>query len=208
MNRLNADKAHKHLLKVSEKLPISFRKLLESNGHVEITDNQNEDLFEKLAKTIVSQQLSTLAARSIWTSIEKLRSEADSQLIEFVLREGINGLHSCGLSRAKSRAISETASAINKGVISESALVGEHPDIIIDTLISIWGIGKWTAEMVSISYFGLPDIWSASDTSLNRGIKALSHNDSITERLIIEASRPYRSYLAKHIWVGLDTKML
>jgi len=208
INKVESRRAQEHLITSSLGLPNSLQQLLKSNGCIEIRGNDQHCFFEKLARTVVGQQLSTAAAKSIWSRITNLCDQKSLSPFDLALTyDGIE-LRRCGISTAKARTIKEISIAISEGDIVEEQLTIADQKTIVEELTSIWGIGKWTAEMIAISYFGLPDVWSMGDASLNRGIKILSDNKPRVEKKIIQVARPYRSYLAKHIWFGIDAGIL
>ena len=78
---------------------------------------------------------------------------------------------------------------------------GERSAILTD----IWGIGQWTADMMSIFYFGEADIWPDGDLAVRKTRTMLT---SSRRKTVLTAERfvPYRAYLALHMWRYVNAK--
>ncbi|MEM8810884.1 MAG: DNA-3-methyladenine glycosylase 2 family protein, partial [Cyanobacteria bacterium P01_G01_bin.38] len=70
-------------------------------------------------------------------------------------------------------------------------------------LTAIWGVGQWTADMMSIFYFGDPDIWPDGDVTARTNLIQLT---SARRKTTLTAARfaPHRSYLALYMWRHSD----
>jgi len=79
-----------------------------------------------------------------------------------------------------------------------------HDDIVKE-ITKLWDFGQWSAEMVSIFFYPQPDVWSNKDAALTRGVAFLTENNKSHEDAILNVVTPYKSYLALHIWRGIDS---
>ncbi len=162
--------------------------------------------FESLARSILSQQLSTKAARTISARVTeiaggRLEPRAISRLSTARLR-------SAGCSASKARSLLELAEAINNGYLPIRGL-SRMADIEIEAaLLPLHGIGKWTIEMFMIFQLGRQDVWPVGDLGVRRGwerIHRLSDEISMAE-LSKKGTKfaPNRSHLAWYCWRALD----
>lgn len=165
--------------------------------------------FHAIASSIISQQLSSQAARSIKNRLFILQGENQFNP-GFFLKIPIDDLRGAGLSRAKVEYIKGLALAIKKGSIDFSAISEYEDETAISKLVEIPGIGKWTAEMFLIFGLGRPDVLSVNDAGLKRGIRTeyeLNQNPTADEMIAIgESWRPFRSVASWYIWRSVDQK--
>ncbi|MSR14982.1 MAG: DNA-3-methyladenine glycosylase 2 family protein [Gammaproteobacteria bacterium] len=158
------------------------------------------DLGVHLARIVVGQQLSTLAARSIWARVETAGS-AKGRVLDFCTEQNHETLRACGLSNNKVKALIGLRAAEADGALDERKLKRLNPFERSQALTALWGIGAWTADMVSMFYFHEPDIWPLGDLSVR---KTFERFVATQERYDLEAAAnlfaPYRSFLAIYMW--------
>ena len=159
-------------------------------------------LFERLASSIVSQQLSTKAAASIFTRLrEKLGGRLSPAAI---IAASPARLRSAGLSEAKVRSLKELSKAAESGELDLLALRKAPPEEAVAKLTSIYGIGPWTAEMFLIFAVGSPDIFSPGDLILARRMqKLMALPPTISKKemaKLAERWAPHRSYVSLLLW--------
>ena len=65
---------------------------------------------------------------------------------------------------------------------------------------SLWGFGPWSAEIIAMFFYGMPDIWAKKDLILNRYIKLIAKLENESYENIIQVYSPFKTYLALHIW--------
>lgn len=162
----------------------------------------NAALFEALASSIVSQQLSSKAAASIFGRLkEKLGGRVSTIGI---LETSPARLRSAGLSAAKVKSLKELAKAIESKKVNLLALKKALPEEAVEKLSSIFGIGPWTAEMFLIFAVGSPDIFSPGDLILARRMqKLLSLPESVSKKemaRLAERWAPHRSFVSLLFW--------
>lgn len=163
------------------------------------------DYFISLCKLIIGQQLSLITASTIWDRVLALCSDINPHVI-IGMSEDI--LRSIGISRAKIQYIKNLAIAINEKYLDLNNIDNLDNDEIIDKLISIKGIGRWTAEMFLIFSLGRLDVFSAGDGSIKRAINWLySRYTPIDNNKLIEISSkwsPYRTIASLYLWELID----
>ena len=162
--------------------------------------------FESLARSILSQQLSTKAAETISSRVAEL---AGGRLEPTAIgRLSKAKLRAAGCSSSKARSLLELAEVINSGDLPVRRL-SRMSDIEIEAaLLPIHGIGRWTIEMFMMFQLGRQDVWPVGDLGVRRGwerIHRLSDEISLSELGKKGAKfAPYRSHLAWYCWRALD----
>jgi len=161
--------------------------------------------FVTLCRSITGQQISVKAADSVWNRLAQGLSDITPEIIADTPAPV---LRSFGLSERKAIYLHAIASHF----IENGKLIKKWPKIpddeVIAELISIKGIGRWTAEMFLIFGLGRPDVFPVDDLGLLKALnrhygsgKPLSHKKIIA---IGESWRPYRSIGTWYMWRALD----
>ena len=165
-----------------------------------------ESNFASLASSILSQQLSTKAAATIISRVEilsggTLNPERISELKKSELRQA-------GCSEAKVRAITELAHSTVSREIPMSSLHRFTDEEIMEHLLPLFGIGRWTVEMFLMFQLGRPDIWPVGDLGVRRGWEKIHRMRTEIEPKVLEKIggkyAPYRSHVAWYCWRALD----
>ena len=199
------DKIHNHLLKISAKHCKPLAAIIKANGVINIEIPTDIELFDCLAQTVVEQQLSYKAAKSIWNKIKTSSEERKINLIDYFDTKYIAHIRKDGLSENKIKAILGAKEAVSGGEITLKGL-SEMNDIEFKASITgLWGFGDWSAEMIAIFYLGRTNIWSEKDLILNKGINHICDECELTPNELLEIIDPYQSYLALHIWRSKDS---
>ena len=194
------DKIHNHLLKISAEHCKPLAAIIKANGIINIEIPTDIELFDCLAQTVVEQQLSYKAAKSIWNKIKISSEERNIELIDYFDTKYIADIRKDGLSENKIKAILGAKEAVSVGEITLKGL-SEMNDIEFKASITgLWGFGDWSAEMIAIFYLGRTNVWSEKDLILNKGINQICEQCELTPHELLEIVDPYQSYLALHIW--------
>ena len=69
-------------------------------------------------------------------------------------------------------------------------------------VMRLWGMSDWSASVIGLSHFGLPDVWPGADGSLKRALVLVQAR--FDENLDPDRAAPFRSYLARSLWAALD----
>jgi len=199
---------HKKLLSASKNKFHTLYDIIETNGPVVLKKQREEDLFDHLTRTVAGQQLSKQAATTIWNRIVAVSKGNSSNLLEFCSEKNSVHLKNCGLSKYKVKAILGVKDAFENGTLSASQLKNSDHHNVVKEITKLWGFGVWSADMISIFFFGLPDVWSTEDVSLRRGMSHISDQNKRKEKEILHSISPYKSYLSLHLWKAIDTKLI
>jgi DNA-3-methyladenine glycosylase II len=187
-----------------------LRRLMEERGPIDPEIDRRgsrPDPWEALARAIVGQQLSTLAARSIW---EKLVGQYGGKLPppEALLRKRKETLRKAGLSNAKVEFLRDLATRVRDGRLDLKRLAKLSDEDVIAELIEVKGVGRWTAEMFLIFHLGRPDVVSVGDLGIRRavqisyGMKELPGPEELEK--LAEEWRPHRTLACLYLWRSLD----
>ena len=156
--------------------------------------------FETLARAIVGQQVSRVAASAIWK-----RMETDGITDEVIIATKTpDELMLSGLSRRKAEYLIGVASEITTGTLDLEALAQMPGETVQKRLVQIRGIGAWTADNYRLFALADMDAWPVNDIALQEGMKLLkSLNTRPTAQQLQEmgdAWRPYRGAGALMLW--------
>jgi len=164
---------------------------------------------QTLLRTIVGQQVSVAAARSMWSKLEAaFGSPPDLKRLLVATDED---LRAAGMSRQKSGYIRSLAELVLSGELDLAALP-EDDEEAIALLTKIKGIGRWSAEIYLLFAEGRPDIFPAGDLAvmieLGRlmGLDAKPSEKALRE--LAEAWRPYRGAAAVLAWHSYNSAVL
>jgi DNA-3-methyladenine glycosylase II len=187
-------KAHRHLSRKDQVM----KRLIKSIGPC--TLQHDPDGFGVLVRAIVSQQISTKAAKSITARLQELQPLKPAAL----LRQKPDKLRAAGLSAGKLRAILDLSQKVHDRSLNLKDLPGLDDEEVIAQLLPVYGIGRWTAEMYLIFSLGRLDVLPLSDLGLRVGIQRQYELEErpaparLTE--LAEPWRPYRSIATWYVW--------
>lgn len=163
------------------------------------------DPFLTLARSIVGQQISVKAAQSVW---DKLVSKIGNVSPDQVYKTHSNTLKSAGLSRQKVSYLKNLSNAFITRKLKINSWNKMTDDEIVEDLIKIKGIGRWTAEMFLIFNLCRADIFPLDDVGMIKGIcKIYKLKYPIEREKLIKIGdkwRPYRSVATWYLWRSLD----
>jgi DNA-3-methyladenine glycosylase II len=163
------------------------------------------DAFVTLARSIVGQQISVKAAQTVWDRFAVLPRKLTPAN---VLKLKVDDMRAAGLSARKVEYLVDLALHFDNGDLHVKDWDGMGDDDIIAELVSIRGIGRWTAEMFLIFHLMRPNVLPLDDVGLINGISqnyfsgdAVSRSDA---REVAAAWAPYCSVATWYIWRSLD----
>jgi len=179
------------------------------NKYSQSTLTTRGDALETLMRSIVGQQISVKAAASVWQKIIDLLDEIKP---DNVLLVGFENLRSCGLSKQKTQYIINIAEHFKSHNINdESYWCDREFSNIYDELITIKGIGPWTAEMFGMFYLLERDIFPLKDLGIIRAINQLYCVDEVPLQIdqvvaISDRWKPYRTVASWYLWRSIDNE--
>lgn len=185
----------------------AFAQVLERHGRPE--PRVSEPGATTLLRTIVGQQVSVAAARSMWAKIEDAYG-APPDLAE-ILKASDQELRLAGLSRQKAGYARSLAELVLSGELNLERLPQDDEEAIA-LLTRIKGIGRWSAEIYLLFAEGRTDVWPAGDLAVQVEIgKLLGLDGKPSEkqlRELAEAWRPHRGAVAVLAWHSYNSEVL
>ena len=163
------------------------------------------NLFHTLAQSIVGQQISAAAAAAVWSRLVTFLGDVDPRR---VIECSIEELRSVGLSQRKAEYLFGVAQATPQ--LLTFPWMQMTDDEVRETLITLRGVGTWTAEMVLIFTLNRPDILPLGDVGVIRAVERLYHQGERLSKAeveqIAERWRPYRTVAVWYLWRTIDAE--
>ena len=176
-------------------------RLLEATGPPAIPPSKRTP-FEALARSITFQQLSGKAAGTIYGRFEAAVGGVPTP--DAVLATPIEELRGAGLSAAKAASIIDLAEKVVDGTLPLDRVSKLDDEELIERLVIVRGIGRWTAEMFLIFQLRRLDVWPIDDLGVRKGygmawgLPAMPTPKALAE--LGDSLRPYRSVGAWYCW--------
>lgn len=158
------------------------------------------DFFSSLVRSIIGQQISTQAQKTIWTRMKDGVGDITPENMDKLTEEEIQKF---GVSFRKASYIKSAAAKIRSGELDVSALQNLSDEDVIKELLKLKGVGVWTAEMLMIFSMCRPDIISYGDLAIRRGMCMLYGLDEIDKPTFEKRRKrysPYGSVASLYIW--------
>ena len=158
--------------------------------------------YQSLIRSVIAQQVSTAAARTITSRLEVQCGGSITATKVGAL--SAKKLQSVGLTGAKVRTISELTNASLSGEINFRKFAYLSDEEIVQELLPLFGIGRWTVEMFLIFHLGRLDVWPVDDLAVRRGWDNLHGNsEPIKPKVLNALGKPFagmRSVVAWYCW--------
>ena len=163
------------------------------------------DAFTTLARSVIGQQISVKSAQAVWHRFVKLLPELTPAGVLGLAPDAMKG---AGLSARKIDYLVDLARHFESGELHVDAWHDMDDESIIQELVAIRGIGRWTAEMFLIFYLLRPNVLPLDDVGLIRGISESYFSGEPVSRSeareVAAAWSPYCSVATWYIWRSLD----
>ena len=196
------NKAKKYLMK-KDKI---MKNLIKKYSNKNLTTRN--DVFFSLCKSIIGQQISVVAANSVFTKF-KLACKGKINPKNVNLLKTSN-LKKCGLSRQKVKGIKELSKKFLNKSFNPKLINNMTDEEAIEYLSSLRQIGKWSAEMILLFTYNRPNIWPIQDIGL---LRAISNNykkkylppKNFVKKLNTKFS-PFCSVATWYLWRSIDNE--
>ena len=168
-----------------------------------------KDYFVVLCKAIFTQQISTAVATVLFGRFrDKFPSRRPTpKLVLDAMKRDAEAFVGCGLSRQKRAYVRDLSEHFTTNQIPTRKLAAMSDDEVIDALVKVKGIGRWTAEMFLMFTLNRPDVLPMDDLGLQQGAQKVfglkKTPDKKTLEKLAEPWRPYRSIATWYIWRGV-----
>jgi DNA-3-methyladenine glycosylase II len=166
-----------------------------------------DDAYGSLVRTIVGQQLSTKAARTIYARLDTLFGDRPPTPAELLAAED-EVLREVGLSRQKIGYLRDLAARVRSGELELHALQELTDEEVSREITAVKGLGRWSADMFLIFHLRRPDVLPVGDLGIRRaverayGLPGLPDQDAL--RSIAGPWRPHRTLACLYLWKTLD----
>ena len=201
-----AGSIRKHAEALASREP-AFARVIEKHGIPEPRTSQRGAVT--LLRTIVGQQVSVAAARSMWAKLEAAFGAPPD--LALLLAASDDAMRAAGMSRQKSGYIRSLAELVIVGELDLTNLP-ENDEEAIALLTRIKGIGRWSAEIYLLFAEGRPDVFPAGDlavvTELGRLLGLPDKPSEKQLRELAEPWRPYRGAAAVLAWHSYNSSVL
>ena len=180
-----------------------LRKLIKAYPDVQL--RSRGDAFQALARSIVGQQISVKAAQSIWNRFAEAAAPVSPASVVALSEEA---MRACGLSGQKTAYIRDLATRFHTGAVHATRWNKMEDEAVIEDLVQVKGIGRWSAEMFLIFHLKRPDILPVGDLGLQRAMER-HYNDGepLTRDEMREIGKPWQpwsSVATWYLWRSLD----
>ena len=184
-----------------------LRKIMQAVGPFQMKRQVNR--YQALLKAIVSQQISTAAARSIWMRIETLAGTSRIQ-VDHIHSLPDDLLRTAGLSPQKLRYVRDLTARVHEGELRLAGLHRRTDDEVIDNLTAVKGIGVWTAQMFLMFSLGRPDVLPHGDLGIQSAMMKIYDLPELPDRHecheIAASWRPYATVACWYLWRSHDLR--
>ncbi len=172
------------------------------------------DGFELAARAVIGQQVSVGAARTVAARLVERYGEPLGEPLGSIARRFPSSAAlaqadpaSLSMPRSRARALRELSRRVAAGDLRLDA--GAEPGFALEGLLSVPGIGPWTASYIAMRALGDPDAYPLGDAGLRRALERRGLTvDRAAEQRLAESWRPWRSYATIHLWRSLDDEPL
>lgn len=169
-------------------------------------EERPNDAYGALLRAIVGQQLSTKAARTIYLRVVDLFG-GSTPTPEQLLDASEEDLRGCGLSGRKTEYVRDLAAHVLGGELELDRLGELGDEEVIEEIVAVRGLGRWTAEMFLMFHLERPDVLSGGDLGIRKAIQVeYGLEEMPTPTRVVEIGepwKPHRSLASLYLWESL-----
>lgn len=178
-------------------------------GPCEISPTPGFDPFHALVRSICHQQLHGKAAETIHQRVVDKFGDGVHPKLEKLHRARVASMRTCGLSESKALAIKDLAAKCRDGTVpTVKEMASMSDDAIVERVVEVRGIGRWTVEMMLMFRLGRLDVFPVDDFGVRKGFTLLRKLDEpITAKALLphgERWKPWRSVASWYLWRVAD----
>jgi DNA-3-methyladenine glycosylase II len=190
-----------------------LRPVIRKAGPCTLAPERGFDPFGALASAIAHQQLNGRAAQTILGRFKQQVGNGKLPDATQVKKVRFDVLRAVGFSNAKALALKDLAAKTLDGTVPTAAVLRKMgDDAIVERLIEVRGVGRWTVEMMLMFRLGRLDVFPVDDYGVRKGYSLLHFGQASLKQLIApktllalgEPWRPYRSVAAWYLWRVLE----
>jgi DNA-3-methyladenine glycosylase II len=182
-----------------------MRRLIRVHGPCTLTPETSHSPFQALVRAVAHQQLNGTAAETILRRFRALFPGKRFPSANDLAAVSDDALRAAGFSWAKIAALRDIAAKTLDGTIPTSRAIRAMPDAeIIERLVQVRGVGRWTVEMLLIFKLGRPDVFPADDFGIRDGFRIACGLDAMPKPKALlahaERWRPHSTTAAWYLW--------
>ena len=158
------------------------------------------DLFSAVIYTIVGQQISAAAVKTVWSRLCTMLGAITAETID---NSSEALLQSAGITFKKAGYMKNFTSQVLSGRFDIEGLHLKSDAEVISEISSLSGLGVWSAEMLMLFAMQRPDILSYGDLAIHRGLRMLYHHKNVDKNLFEKYRKrysPYASVASLYLW--------
>jgi DNA-3-methyladenine glycosylase II len=196
-----------HLLSCGDPTMASLVETIGPLDHKARRRGRPDDAYGSLVRSIVGQQLSTVAARTIYGRLTALFDNRPPTPAELLAADE-ETLRACGLSRPKISYLRDLAQHVLEDGLDLSGLRELPDDEVASRLVAVKGIGQWSADMFLMFHLRRPDVLPVGDLGIRRaverayGLPGLPDEDDL--QTLAAPWRPQRTLACLYLWKTLE----
>ena len=187
-------------------------RLLDAHGEPSLVRDPSRpptgDHYAALVRSIVGQQLSVVAARSIYRRLLEHFGGRPPTPEEVLAADPDEMRLAAGLSGAKTAYLRSLAEHVIAGELELDRLDDLPDDEVLAELVAVKGIGEWSAHMFLMFHLGRPDVLPVGDQGIRNAVKAQYRLRKVPDAKRLEKIarpwRPYRTLACLYLWHSLD----
>ncbi len=196
-----------HLLGCGDRVMEELVRRVGPLGPAERRRGRPDDAYGSLVRTIVGQQLSTKAARSIYERLTALFGDRPPTPGE-LLSTDEELLRTCGLSRPKVRYLRDLAGRVVSGELDLVSLHDLPDDEVIRQITAVKGLGRWSADMFLMFHLGREDVLPVGDLGVRRAAERAYGLPEIPDAGTLQSLAlpwsPHRTLASFYLWESLE----
>ena len=172
--------------------------VIDQVGHIK--RRIDSDLFSSVVHHIIGQQISTKAQQTIW---QRMTDQFGTITSDTIGNASVEELQSFGMTFRKAEYIKDFSRKIINKEFDLNSIEHMSDEDAISTLVSLKGIGVWTAEMILLFCLQRPNILSYDDLAIQRGIRMLYQHKQVDRKLFEKYRKrwsPYCSVASLYLW--------
>jgi len=186
-----------------------MRHLIREIGHCTLEPRVGRSPYEALARAVAYQQLHDKAAESILRRFVALFPARRFPKPDELLAMDGGAIRAAGFSRSKVMALRDLAAKTIDGMVPTGRIIKKLDDEeIVERLIAVRGIGRWTVEMLLICQLGRPDVLPVGDFGVRNGFRiAYGRRMMPTPKALSRYGarwKPYRTVASWYLWRAVD----
>jgi 3-methyladenine DNA glycosylase/8-oxoguanine DNA glycosylase len=169
--------------------------------------------YESLVRAIAHQQLHGKAAETILGRFTGLFSHKPFPECTDILSLSPDKIRACGFSQSKVKSIHDIARHTEKGLVPDKAKILKMSNQeIVESLTQIYGVGRWTVEMLLIFQLGRLDVWPVDDFGIRRGFQIWKKKRKFPTAKDLKPMstkwEPYQTVVSLYLWKEADLAKL